>query len=272
MSSLDFREKRFLESLFRMSSGYVLGFSDRTFGEFFYEVADIDIHSEQYQRQGHSKAKKLRTFWEDEPDHIVGEVLLGLVEIVSDSQGQHQENIENIRKGRAIANRLLAGAVSFDDLAQNADSLGATQIQQQIKRMEQSIESDPALAIGTAKEMIETCCKTILAERGVPLPKKSPDISDLTKAVMRELRLVPEYVPEQARGADTIKRILGNLASIGGGIAELRNLYGTGHGQDGKATSLSPRHARLAVGSASTLVNFLFETHKEQTNQGDKVA
>lgn len=259
MSSLDFKEKRFLESLLRMSRGYVLDFTDMTFGELFNDAAGIDIHSEKYQRKGTSKANKLRTFWEDEPDYIVGKVLLQLDEIVSDPQGQD------------IANRLLAGAVSFDDLAQNADSFGATQIQQQIKRMEQSIESDPALAIGTAKELIETCCKTILAERGVPLGKKSPDISDLTKAVMRVLELVPEGVPEQKRGADTIKRILGNLASIGGGIAELRNLYGTGHGQGGKATGLSPRHARLAVGSAATLVNFLFETHKEQTNQEDKV-
>ncbi len=260
MSSLDFKEKRFLESLLQMSSGYVLGFSNPKFGEFFHDAAGIDIHSEKYQRKGTSKANKLRTFWEDEPDHIVGKVLLQLDEIVSDPQGQD------------IANRLLAGLPKLESLAQNADSFGATQIQQQIKRMEQSIESDPALAIGTAKDLIETCCKTILTERGVPLPKKSPDISDLTKAVMRELRLVPEGVPEQKRGADTIKRILGNLASIGCGIAELRNLYGTGHGQDGKATSLSPRHARLAVGSAATLVNFLFETHKEQTNQGDKVA
>lgn len=259
MSSLDFKEKRFLESLLQMSSGYVLSFSNPTFGEFFHDVAGIDIHSEKYQRKGTSKANKLRTFWEDEPDHIVGKVLLQLDEIVSDPQGQ------------GIANRLLVGAISFDDLAQNADSFGATQIQQQIKRMEQSIEPDPALAIGTAKDLIETCCKTILAERGIPLPQKSPDISDLTKAVMRELRLVPEDVPEQTRGANTIKRILGNLASIGGGISELRNLYGTGHGQDGKAASLSPRHARLAVGSAATLVTFLFETHKEQPNQGDKV-
>lgn len=258
MSSLYFKEKRFLESLIQMSSGYVLHFSDRTIGDFFHDVAEINIHSEKYQRNGTSKAKKLRTFWEDEPDHIVGKVLLELVEIANDST-------ENIRKGRDIANRLLAGSTSLDILTQNADLFGATQIQQQIKRMKQSVESDPALAIGTAKELIETCCKVILAERHVSLDQKHLDISDLTKAVMRELKLVPEGVSEQRRGADTIKRILGNLANIGGGISELRNLYGTGHGQDGKAASLSARHARLAVGSAATFVNFLFETHKEQT-------
>src|ERR1039458_2165277 len=34
-------------------------------------------------------------------------------------------------------------------------------LSRQITRMESSIESDPELAIGTAKELIETCCKGI---------------------------------------------------------------------------------------------------------------
>jgi hypothetical protein len=49
-------------------------------------------------------------------------------------------------------------------------TLGGTDpgyITQQITRMEASVLNDPALAIGTAKELVETCCKTILEARGV---------------------------------------------------------------------------------------------------------
>jgi hypothetical protein len=46
-------------------------------------------------------------------------------------------------------------------------------------------------------------------------------------------------------------------------LAELRGLYGTGHGKDGKTQGVKPRHAKLAVGAAATLTTFLFETHKE---------
>jgi hypothetical protein len=53
---------------------------------------------------------------------------------------------------------------------------------------------------------------------------------------------------------------LSNLGTIGNGLAELRGLYGTGHG---KTAELSARHAKLAVGAAATLATFLFETHKE---------
>ena len=46
---------------------------------------------------------------------------------------------------------------------------------------------------------------------------------------------------------------------------ELRNLYGTGHGRDGRFIGLKPRHAKLAVGAAATLGTFLLETHLERT-------
>lgn len=59
-----------------------------------------------------------------------------------------------------------------------------------------------------------------------------------------------------------IKRLLSNHSTVGHGLAELRGLYGTGHGQHGSTAELSTRHAKLAVGAASTLAVFLFETHE----------
>jgi len=52
-----------------------------------------------------------------------------------------------------------------------------------------------------------------------------------------------------------------------GGIAELRNHYGSGHGREPTAKGLQPRHTRLAVGAAATLVTFLFETHLARPRQ-----
>ncbi len=107
------------------------------------------------------------------------------------------------------------------DLKQQAELLDANHLAGQIRRMEDSVENDPSLAIGTAKELIETCCKTILEERGKTI-SGTPNIPTLTKATFKELKLVPEDVPDTARGADTIKRMLSNLATIGQGLAELR--------------------------------------------------
>jgi hypothetical protein len=76
----------------------------------------------------------------------------------------------------------------------------------------------------------------------------------------------PRGIPNATRGADVIKRLLSNLGTIGNGLAELRGLYGTGHGKHGSAAGLSARHARLAVGAAAKLTTFLFATHKETKN------
>lgn len=135
-------------------------------------------------------------------------------------------------------------------------------VAQQITRMEAAVISDPGLAIGTAKELVETCCKTILSERGIDIPK-SDDLSHLVKRTVKELRLTPDDISDKAKAADIIRILLSNLATITNGIAELRNKYGTGHGKEAKAKGLGSRHAKLAVGAASTLVVFLAETHKE---------
>ncbi|HRJ00664.1 MAG TPA: hypothetical protein PKV67_07785 [Hyphomonas sp.] len=63
MSSLTGIEKRYLEKLLGMQSGYVLDYSDATYAEFFSRHR-IDIHGARYQTYGTSKAKKLRAFWE----------------------------------------------------------------------------------------------------------------------------------------------------------------------------------------------------------------
>ena len=246
-----------------MSSGYVLDFSDRTFGAFVSEAVGVDIHSERYATDGTSKANRLRAFWRLESSYQVGGLLLALVEYSGSlCAEQTPENKELARRCREIATRLLAGGPTLDPIKEQAKALNANYLAEQVRRLEASVESDPSLAIGTAKELIETCCRTILAERGKPV-SGTPDVSTLTKETLRELKLVPEGIPDSARGADVIKRLLSNLGSIGNTLAELRGLYGTGHGKDGRSKGLAARHAKLAVGAAATLATFLFETHQQ---------
>lgn len=270
MSSLRPREKARLEKLFKMSEGYVLHFSDATIATFFYDVVDMDIHDEKYCQNGTSKAKKLREFWRVEEDHTVGLIIEAMIEEVEEKlfyfttdAKEQKESEELIKSCREIAARLLSVNVNLNNLKGSAITFDSRHLAEQIRRIEGAVDSDPALAIGTAKELVETCCKTILEERGKPIVG-TPDIPTLTKATLKELKLLPDDAHEQARGRDVIKRLLQNLGTIGNGLAELRGLYGTGHGKGGKTTSLQARHARLAVGAAATLATFLFDTHQDK--------
>lgn len=74
MSSLTDIEKRYLEKILGMHSGWVLDYTDATFAAFF-NRHKIDIHSQRYQTYGASKAKKLRAFWDQESDASVARVL-----------------------------------------------------------------------------------------------------------------------------------------------------------------------------------------------------
>lgn len=76
--------------------------------------------------------------------------------------------------------------------------------------------------------------------------------------------MLPDDIPDAAKGAAAIKKILRSLIPLVEGMAELRNLYGTGHGKVGHAKGLSPRHARLMVGATATLAEFLFDTHQQR--------
>ena len=157
------------------------------------------------------------------------------------------------------------GVVSVPGVSAAKESLSGTDVvyvMQQITRMEAAVLNDPGLAIGTAKELVETCCKTILNERGIEIPKND-DLPQLVKRTVKELKLTPSDIPDQAKAANTIRVLLSNLATITNGIAQLRNKYGTGHGKAASSKGLGPRHAKLAVGAASTLAVFLAETHRE---------
>ena len=144
-----------------------------------------------------------------------------------------------------------------------ATRIDTAHISQQLTRMEGAVDTDPELAIGTAKEFVESICKTILDDRQVDHDKKD-DLPALVKKTSKALQLTPGDISDTAKAAETIKKMLSNLGTIVQGSAELRNAYGTGHGKSkAQAESpLKPRHARLAVGAAATLGVFLWETHE----------
>lgn len=144
------------------------------------------------------------------------------------------------------------------NLKELCNEINSEYIYKQIKVMEQSQKDNPTEAIGKAKELLETICKAILERMGKEYTDDW-DVSKLTKETYKVLKLSPDDVKENSL-TQTVKQILGGLNSISGGLASLRNSYGSGHGKDEKFKPLPERYAKLAVGSVSTLVVFLWET------------
>jgi hypothetical protein len=178
------------------------------------------------------------------------------------------DNFEIVEKTR-ISNRpvfvgrhkLLGKSALEKSKKEIINALTDEYLSKQINIMEGAIETSPDLAIGTAKELIETICSTILGERSIEVDKNW-DMLQLLKQTAKQLQLTPEGIPDTHNAAKTIKSILGSLTTVVQGLSELRNQYGTGHGRKANFKGLTQRHAKLAVGTASTLAIFLLETHK----------
>lgn len=118
MSSLTDIDKRYLEKLLEMGGGFVLDFSDATYGEFF-KRHRINIHGPRYQIYGTSKAKKMRAFWEQEPDGVVGQVLSEMLDSYeADGELNGREiNAPVLEKGRSIVHRLSGKVAKSDEPA-----------------------------------------------------------------------------------------------------------------------------------------------------------
>jgi Abortive infection C-terminus len=137
-----------------------------------------------------------------------------------------------------------------------------------LTRIEAGIAADPAAAIASSKELLESAFRFVLDDYGV---EHSPtaSVTDLYKLVSVELGLSRDAVPSSAKGSAAAHRVLQNLTTAVQSLAELRNELGLGHGRTAPSPALA-RHARLAANAARTVAEFVLETwHERKRAPGD---
>ena len=151
----------------------------------------------------------------------------------------------------------LAGADgALDDARRIANQLSSGHITAQITRMRANIVQDAPLAIGSAKEFMESICKGILDARQSHRTGKEdfPALVTMTRDALG-LKVNP-------KSDVTLKSMLGALGTMTSAIAELRGQVGTGHGGAPETEAPPAGVARLAVNAAVALGVFLWETHE----------
>lgn len=81
---LNSNDKKVLETLFRMKTGWVLDFTDNSMSTFFEEEFGIAIYDEKYDFdfQSKSKANRLRGIWQKEDEKTVGKIIFSLVDFL----------------------------------------------------------------------------------------------------------------------------------------------------------------------------------------------
>ncbi len=153
--------------------------------------------------------------------------------------------------GIILGGVLATPSQSLEQIIQNRD-LPTLRIE--FRRALANVESDPPAAITAACAILEALCKVYIATEGLPMPSDQ-SLRPLWRVVQEHLNLDPA----NAVDAD-MKRILGGMASIVQGVGAFRTHAGSAHGRGPSPPSAEPRHARLTVHAAETLVGFVLET------------
>jgi len=116
-------------------------------------------------------------------------------------------------------------------------------------------------AITNARTLVEA----VLGEMEVRLTGSEPSTDgDLTKQYQKVQRLL-NLTPADDKLETPLRQVLTGLASITAGLAGMRNKMGDAHARTYRPEE---HHARLAVNSAKTLADFLFETFEYQMKRG----
>jgi hypothetical protein len=94
-----------------MDSGYVLGFSDRTFQEFVQDSVERDIYDPRYNYASGSKANRLRGFWLAESNPIIAKLMTDLIDHVCSFDSIREGKADLIVECKRIATRLMQDVV-----------------------------------------------------------------------------------------------------------------------------------------------------------------
>lgn len=236
-------------------SGFVAGFSFRAdLDAFTTKVIRIGIVS----RYGDSMGGCLRQFLHDCTENQFITLCSAIIDNVPATEQSQYDQCRLIQDRAKRQNPVIT-----IHSKRIKDKFSSEYIQAQIASMIKGIDENPTDAVGKAKELVESCCYTILERMNIE-SSKNIEFTELYKKVAKQLKITPEDISSKKPAASAIKALLGSLSAIVHNLGELRNACGTGHGKSASYKGLSARHARLAVGCSSTLVNFLWDSFERQ--------
>lgn len=179
--------------------------------------------------------------------------------IVENSPQFDKENTDVLRRALAYQGWNLTPNGHMTPIgAIDLETGGRKALDDQIRRLRQNTD-DPALLIGTAKELLESVAKFVLQELQVDTPSKNPDFGELWYFTRDRLGILPERVAGDGEGSKAIKAILGSAWKIVEQVNVLRNLQGTGHGRT-LPSGVSAEQALLVVREACSIADFTLAT------------
>ncbi len=152
--------------------------------------------------------------------------------------------------------------VQFDTPFPESQEVNHVFIEEQVRKCDKKIdEGDFGGAITNARSLVEGVLIEIEKQLSPAPPQYDGDLIKLNKRVQTLLNLDPA----RKDISDMLRQVLSGLTSVVNGLASMRNKMSDAHAAGYKA---SKHHAKLAVNSAKTLADFIFDSHTYQKGAG----
>lgn len=145
-----------------------------------------------------------------------------------------------------------------------ASAQGRPAIEDQLKRLRRATD-DPALLIGTAKEMLESTAKYVLDAFSWQYSART-SFDELWHHARDRLGIHPKDIDVGEPGGEQVREILESSWRIARMCNELRNDEGTGHGRT-LPTAVTPATALLVVRETCSVVQMVLAELDRQTGR-----
>jgi hypothetical protein len=155
-----------------------------------------------------------------------------------------------------------AVAVQFDTPFPQSQEVNHVFIEEQVRKCDKKIDDgDFGGAITNARSLVEAVLIEIEKQLSPNPPQYDGDLIKLNKRVQTLLNLDPA----RKDISDMLRQVLSGLTSVVNGLAGMRNKMSDAHVSSYKA---SKHHAKLAVNSAKTFADFIFDSYSYQKGGG----
>ena len=174
-------------------------------------------------------------------------------------EDHRQDNVQTLRQAFARIDWELTndGQIRPAGIGTLSALEGRPAIEDQLARLRRASD-DPALLLGTAKEMLESTAKYVLDVFTVPYSSSS-DFEQLWFHARDRLGLHPKDVDVSQPGGEQVREILQASWSIARMTNELRNVEGTGHGRT-LPTGMTSETALLVVREACSVAQMVLSS------------
>jgi hypothetical protein len=152
--------------------------------------------------------------------------------------------------------------VQFDMPFPESKEVNHVFIEEQVSKCDKKIdEGDFGGAITNARSLVEAVLIEIEKQLAPAPLQYDGDLIKLNKRVQMLLNLDPA----RKDISDMLRQVLSGLTSVVNGLASMRNKMSDAHAAGYKA---SKHHAKLAVNSAKTFADFVFDSYSYQKGKG----